>query len=99
MAYTDELEPMLSLEHDLRIRIALRIAQEGQEPGDEEPRTGAPSEDQLSAADAAIAAWSEQHEAEHDMRAFRPLTPLQQLLADHDAIMERILDLRDRRLS
>lgn len=98
MAYTDELEPMLSLEHDLRIRIALRIAQESREPGDE-PRTGAPSEDQLSAADAAIAAWSEQHEAEQDMRAFRPLTPLQQLLADHDAIMERILDLRDRRLS
>lgn len=94
MAYTDELEPLVTLEQELRQKIALRIAEEfGQ-------RVGATlSEDQASAADQAIDAWREEAETEHDLRAFRPLTPLQRLLSDHHEICERIMDMRDRRLS
>ncbi len=94
MAYTDELEPLIALEQDLRRRIALRIAQENGAPA-----RPSPSEDELAAADEAIAAWAEQGEDEHDLRAFRPIGPLQTLLADHQALFERILDIRDRRLS
>jgi hypothetical protein len=94
MAYTDELEPLLRLEEELRRRIALRIAEEsGALP------LPSPSEDQLAAADEAIASWAEAGEDEQDLRAFRPIGPLQKLLADHQAIVERILDIRDRRLS
>ena len=94
MAYTDQLEPLLEREQELRHAIALTIAQErGENPA------GTPTRDQFAAADAAIEAWTEDFEFEHDMRAFRPLTPLQTLLAEHDAIRERIMDIHDRRLS
>ena len=94
MAYTDELEPLIALEQDLRRRIALQIAAENGTPA-----RPSPTEDELAAADEAIAAWVEAGEDEQDMRAFRPIGPLQALLADHQAIFERILDIRDRRLS
>lgn len=94
MAYTDALEPLLRLEEELRRRIALRIAEES---GTQPPPS--PSEDQLAAADEAIASWTEAGEDEQDLRAFRPIGPLQQLLAEHHEIVERILDIRDRRLS
>jgi hypothetical protein len=95
MAYTDELEAVLEAEQALRCRIALRIAQERGEPG-----ADIPLEHQMHAADAAIEAWGDEGEEEdHDIRAFRPLTPLQTLLAEHRAICDRILDIRDRRLS
>ncbi|SFI13679.1 hypothetical protein SAMN05216304_1011041 [Bosea sp. OK403] len=94
MAYTDELEPLLALEQELRRKIALRIAEEaGEQPG------GDPSENQIAVADEVIANWTEAGEEDQDMRAFRPIGPLQQLLADHSLICERILDIRDRRLS
>lgn len=94
MAYTDELEPLLALEQELRRKIALRIAEEAGEQPD-----GTPSENQIAVADEAIANWIEAGEEDQDMRAFRPIGPLQQLLADHAQICERILDIRDRRLS
>jgi hypothetical protein len=94
VAYTDELEPLIALEQELRQSIALRIALENGAP----PRPS-PTEDELAAADEAIAAWAEAGEDELDPRAFRPAGPLQALLADHQAIFERILDIRDRRLS
>lgn len=91
--YTDELEPLSEREQELRRMIALRIAEEAGGP------TGAaPSEAQLAAADEAIGTWNEDVEA-LDLRAFRELTPLQKLLAEHAEIQERILDIRDRRLS
>ena len=94
MSYVDELEPLLRLEQELRRTIALSLAEEsGQRPVD------APTEEQLLAADEAIAAWAEEVDFEQDMRAFRPLTPLQTLLAEHLGICERIVDIRDRRLS
>jgi len=92
--YSDELEPLISREQDLRRQIALRIAEEaGHKVGP------TPSEEQLAAADEAIDAWSVELEAELDLRAFRELTPLQDLLADHHDIWLRIADIRDRRLS
>ena len=94
MAYTDELEPVLDAEQALRHRIALRIAQERAEP-DAQVRL----EPDMRAADEAIEAWAGEAQDEHDDRAFRPLTPLQQLLSEHRAICERIEDIRDRRLS
>lgn len=94
MAYTDELEPLIALEQDLRRRIALQIATESGAPAHPSP-----TEDELAAADEAIASWVEAGEDEQDMRAFRPIGTLQALLADHQAIFERILDIRDRRLS
>ena len=94
MAYIDELELVLEGEQALRRQIALRIAQEQGEPAAEAPR-----EHHVRAADEAIEAWAGEAEDEHDARAFRPLTPLQQLLAEHRAICERILDIQDRRLS
>ncbi len=94
VAYTDELEPLIALEQELRRKIALRIAEESGAP-----LGPSPSEDQLAAADEAIASWAEEGEDEQDMRAFRPVGPLQALLADHRTIFERILDIRDRRLS
>lgn len=94
MAYTDELEAVLEAEQTLRRRIALLLARERGEPADE-----AATEPQMRAADAAIDAWGEAGEDEHDSRAFRPLTPLQTLLAEHRAVCDRIHDIRDRRLS
>ena len=93
MPYTDPLEPMLAREEELRRLIALRIAEEAGAP-----RPPSPSAEQLAAADDAIAAWAEQGEEEQDQRAFRPIGPLQELLAEHRDILERILDERDRRL-
>jgi hypothetical protein len=94
MAYTDALETMLQLAEELRRQIARRITEEaGAAP------SPSPSADDLGAADAAITAWAEQGEEELDLRAFRPLTPLQRLLADHQQIRERIADIHDRRLS
>ncbi len=94
MAYIDELELVLEAEQALRRRIALRIAQEHGEPAADALR-----EHQIQAADEAIEAWVGEAEDEHDARAFRPLTPLQELLAEHRAICDRILDIQDRRLS
>ncbi|HEY5796018.1 MAG TPA: hypothetical protein VIU82_13460 [Bosea sp. (in: a-proteobacteria)] len=94
MAYRDELELVLEAEQALRRRIALRIAQERGEPVAETLR-----QHQIQAADEAIEAWVEDAEEAHDARAFRPLTPLQELLAEHRAICDRILDIQDRRLS
>jgi hypothetical protein len=94
MAYIDELELVLEAEQVLRRRIALRIAQErGDAVGD------VPRQHQMQAADEAIEAWVGEAEDEHDARAFRPLTPLQELLTEHRAICDRILDIQDRRLS
>lgn len=92
--YTDELEPLISREQDLRRQIALRIAEEAGRPVGAEL-----TEAQLAAADEAIGAWGEEIEAQVDLRAFREVTPLQQLLADHSVVCERIFDIRDRRLS
>jgi hypothetical protein len=93
MTYTDPLEAMLERAEELRRQIAMRLVEEA----------GAPpppllSPDQLAAADEAIAAWDEQGEEEQDQRAFRAMGPLQELLAEHQEIVERILDERDRRL-
>jgi len=94
MAYTDELEPLATREQELRRTIALRLAEEaGQSPGD------GLSQAQLAAADEAIEAWQSEGEEEADLRAFRPVGPLQELLANHQAISERIADILDRRLS
>lgn len=94
MSYVDELEPLIKLEQELRQTIALKLAEErGERPAD------VPTEEQVHAADEAIAAWVEQVDFEQDMRAFRPQTPLQKLLAEYLGICERIFDIRDRRLS
>ena len=94
MPYTDPLEPMLQREEELRHQIARRLAEEAGAPS---PPTV--SADHLAAADEAIAAWAEQGEEEQDQRAFRPIGPLQELLAEHLEIVERIVELQDRRLS
>jgi hypothetical protein len=94
MPYTDPLEPMLQRADELRRQIALRLVEEA---GAAPPPS--PSADHLAAADEAIAAWDEQGEEEQDQRAFRAMGPLQELLAEYREMMERILDLQDRRLS
>lgn len=94
MAYTDAMEPLVALEQDLRHRIALSLAAERGEPV-----AALPSESQLAVAAQAIEAWQEDVDAVQDPRAFRPQTPLQILLAEHDEICARILELRERRLS
>ncbi|WID96216.1 hypothetical protein QO058_26385 [Bosea vestrisii] len=93
MPYTDPLEPMLQRADELRRRIALRIVEEA---GATPPPS--PSADHLAAADEAIAAWDEQGEEEQDQRAFRNIGPLQELLAEYQATIERIVEERDRRL-
>jgi hypothetical protein len=85
---------LLALEQELRLKIARRLVDESGNAL-RDPL----SEDELRAADEAIAAWEQEGEDEQDMAAFRPLGPLQGLLADHAGIVERILDIRDRRLS
>lgn len=92
MAYTDELDAVVAAAQALRRQIALLIAA-GAAPG------GAPSETDLAAADAAIEAWAEEGEEAMDLRAFRPLTPLQELLVEHRGLLDRIDDIHDRRLS
>lgn len=94
MAYADQLDAMLEYEQELRDRIAARIAQE------QGAAAGTPiSEAHRHAADEAIAAWGETGEEEFDPHAFRPVGPLQELLAEHLATVERIMEERDRRLS
>lgn len=92
--YTDALEPLLAAEHEMRLKIAARIALE-QGVAPDTP----PSQAHLAAADEAIAAWQAEGEDEHDANAFRPVGPLQDLLIDHRSITERIADLLDQRLS
>ena len=94
MPYTDELEAMLDYERKLRHRIALRIAEEAGAP-----TSAVLSEGDVLAADEAISAWAAIGEDDHDLRAFRPIGPLQELLAEHHDLVDRIVDLRDRRLS
>jgi hypothetical protein len=94
MPYTDPLEPLLQREEALRHEIARRLVEEAGAPP-----PPALSADHLAAADEAIANWEEQGEEEQDQRAFRAMGPLQQLLAEHREVMERIVDERDRRLS
>jgi hypothetical protein len=78
----------------LRRRIAERLAEEAGSPIE-----GSLTEAQLAAADAAIEAWFNEGEEEQDLRAFREIGPLQQLLVDYAETAERIDDMRDRRLS
>ena len=85
MPYTDPLEPMLERAEALRHQIARRLVEES---GVAPPPSL--SADQLAAADEAIAAWTEQGEEEQDQRAFRPIGPLQELLAEHREMIERI---------
>lgn len=89
--YTDELEAVIAAEQRLRGEIAGVIARE--------EGASAASARHLAAADAAIDAWAEEGEEALDQRAFRPLTPLQELLAEHRTLLERIADIQDRRLS
>jgi hypothetical protein len=93
MPYTDPLEPLLRREEELRHQIARRLAEEAGASS-----LPALSAEHLAAADEAIANWDEQGEEEQDQRAFRPIGPLQALLAEHLEIVERIMDERDRRL-
>jgi hypothetical protein len=94
MRYTDELEALRAARDDLRRRIAERLALEAGAPLD-----GASLETWLTAADAATEAWESEGEEAQDQRAFRPIGPLQDLLADHAAVVERIVETLDRRLS
>lgn len=91
--YTDELDVIMEREQALRRSIALAIAEAANAPVAE------PTEALIEAADEAIAAWSDGADEQHDEAAFRPLTPLQQLLQEHRAVTERIADTLDRRLS
>lgn len=92
--YTDELDAVIAAEQRLRGEIARAIARD-----EGAAAAGSPSSRHLAAADAAIEAWAEEGEEALDQRAFRPLTPLQELLAEHRALLERIGDIQDRRLS
>ncbi|MGE7472694.1 hypothetical protein ACQKLX_24925 [Bosea sp. NPDC003192] len=94
MPYTDPLEPLLQREEELRHQIARRLVEEAGAPP-----PPALSANHLAAADAAIANWEEQGEEEQDQRAFRAMGPLQELLAEHQNLIEQIFDIKDRRLS
>lgn len=93
MRYTDELDALRAARDALRHRIAERLALEAGTPVE-----GA-LESWLTAADEAIEAWENEGEEAQDSRAFRPIGPLQDLLADHAALVERIAETLDRRLS
>lgn len=92
--YSDELDAVAAYEQALRLRIAERLAQESGHPAGAGLSAG-----QIAEADAAIAAWQDTGEEEHDLNAFRRIGPLQELLAEHRAVLDRIDDMRDRRLS
>lgn len=94
MAYTDALDAVIAAEQRLRRQIAARIAEEAGRPAE-----SGLSEEMLAAADAAILAWSEEGEEQQDLAAFRAIGPLQELLAEHRSLVERIDDMLDRRLS
>ena len=92
--YSDEYDVLTELAQQLRLAIARRLALEAGLPD-----RSAPGQEQLAAADAAIAAWAETGEEQLDPAAFRPTGPLQRLLADYTGIVARIEDVLDRRLS
>lgn len=92
--YSDELEAVLAYEQALRRRIAERVAVESGAPV-----RGELSHEHVAAADAAIESWQREGEEAQDLNAFRMIGPLQELLAEHRAILDRIDDIRDRRLS
>jgi hypothetical protein len=94
MRYTDELDALRAARDALRREIAERLALEAGTPLD-----GASLETWLAAADGAIETWENEGEEAQDSRAFRPIAPLQDLLANHAALVERIADTLDRRLS
>jgi hypothetical protein len=94
MRYIDELGELRAARDALRSRIAERLALEAGAPVE-----GALQEAWLAAADEAIEAWDSEGEEAQDSRAFRPIGPLQDLLADHAALVDRIADTLDRRLS
>lgn len=94
MRYTDELDAVIAHAEALRRRIAERLAEEAGAPVE-----SSPTQAQFAAADAAIEAWFSEGEEEQDLRAFREIGPLQQLLAEYIETVERIEDIRDRRLS
>lgn len=94
MRYTDELDALRAARDALRRRIAERLALEAGAPAD-----GVSPEAWLTAADEAIETWESEGEEAQDSRAFRPIGPLQELLADHAALVERIAETLDRRLS
>ena len=94
MRYTDELDALRAARDALRHRIGERLALEAGAPIE-----GATPEGWLTAADEAIEAWVKEGEEAQDSRAFRPIGPLQDLLADHAALAERIAETLDRRLS
>lgn len=93
MRYTDELDALRTARDALRRRIAERLALEA----------GASIEGALetwlTAADEAVETWDSEGEEAQDSRAFRPIGPLQDLLTDHAALVERIAETLDRRLS
>ena len=93
MRYVDELEIMRERAALLRREIALLLDDgRAQVEGD-------PDEAAYAAADVAIAEWEEQGEEQADLRAFRPLTPLEERLAEYQSLLDRIADMLDRRLS
>jgi hypothetical protein len=94
MRYTDELDALRAARDALRRRIAERLAVDAGAPVE-----GALPESWLAAADEAIETWESEGEEAQDSRAFRPIGPLQDLLADHAALVERIAETLDRRLS
>jgi len=93
MPYTDPLEPLLDHLQMLRRAVALRLVAEAGAP----PPPSVEAE-HLAAADDAIARWLEHGAEEQDLRAFRPVGPLQHLLADYEDLLARIDEMRDRRL-
>lgn len=93
MSYRDELEAMREREAELRRLIGEAVAAEAGLVSSGEDEQAA------EAAEVAIADWRETQEEQLDLRAFRPLTPLQELLAEHAGLVERITDTLDRRLS
>jgi hypothetical protein len=95
MRYTDELDALRAARDALRRQIAERLALEAGAPFND----GAGLEAWLTAADEAIETWENEGEEAQDSRAFRPIGPLQDLLADHAAVVERIAETLDRRLS
>jgi hypothetical protein len=94
MRYTDELDTLRAARDALRREIAERLALEAGTPSD-----GTSLEAWLTAADEAIEAWENEGEEAQDSRAFRPIGPLQDLLANHASLVERIAETLDRRLS
>ena len=94
MRYTDELDALRAARDALRRRIAERLALEAGAAIE-----AALPEAWLTAADEAIETWRNEGEEAQDSRAFRPIGPLQDLLADHASLVERIAETLDRRLS